>query len=1052
MITPLVVLARTNANTVASSISVHSAVSAPAIANSFTYPIASSNVRLKLGYGVQNSSLVGLNGCYWNAQTKKYVLFSKLWHAGEDWFAYTSAATTSIYAVANGIVKYVSPLSYSYPGGVIIIQHTLPDNTLVYSMYGHLNPNKMIVKVNQTVTKGQVIATGLVPQKSEGGDNTHLHWEIRYFFDGSGITKGPGYTNSCSAQPGPGYTWPGKPDNFVFMGQTYRWTNPSQFISTHMQVGLSPVNTTEDLASPCTAAAYSFRCAIIQANADGQGDTITFNIPSSDPGCKLTTIHGNQVSVCTITPTSGLPQMTASNTIINGYSQPGAQPNNLPLGSGDNAILTLRIDGSTGAGGFVLTGSASHDIIKGLEITGFNPYGLLLYPSSVTNNTISGNFIGTDGITALGNGAGIYIASGASSNIIGGSTPDTANLISGNSGQGIVVGAGTANSIQGNYIGTDSTGMVATRKQNTHPIKPPLSSSGLANGTGIAVFAAASSNMIGGTTTSAGNIIAHNSYGITTDGSSTTNIVNNTINSNFIGIQARNGESGDIINQNTISNNSDAGVLVGNSSNDSTHISIQGNSIFSNGGLGIDLYPADTVNCTGPTTGAPDDYTPCPVIKTATTTTVSGTACPACSVEIFVATNEGDDQGHGEGKILINSTSADNGGNWSISGTLSVGEEVTAIATTPSSSGYAETSEFAANVIVMPPPKTWHIISSPTIGAGGSLSAITTISPTDIWAVGSYNPTIDTSSQTLTEHWNGTKWSIVSSPNISSTNYLRGVAAVSSNDVWAVGGTYEGSAGPPTLIEHWNGSSWTTIPGPSPSSIGLNDLNAVAAVASNDAWAVGVYQDDSSGNYVPLIEHWNGTSWSVFSPNTVGELKSIAVVSANDIWAVGDSGGSTFTEHWNGSSWSFIPSPNSGSDGNYLTGLTALASNNVWAVGDYYDSRIIHETLVEHWDGSSWSIVSSPNSGTDQNYLNGVAANLPGNIWAVGSYTNDNVNADEALIENGNGTSWNIATSPVVTFSYLNAVAIDSVGNVWGAGYYFDNSTGYYQGFIEEYS
>src|SRR5205085_62370 len=113
-----------------------------------------------------------------------------------------------------------------------------------------------------------------------------------------------------------------------------------------------------------------------------------FNIPSADTGCKPTTINGTSVAVCTINPTSGLPWLVASNITINGYSQPGAQPNSQPLGGGDNAILTVQIDGSKGAGGLVLSGNATNDTIKGLEITN-STYGILLFPDTVTNNTIS---------------------------------------------------------------------------------------------------------------------------------------------------------------------------------------------------------------------------------------------------------------------------------------------------------------------------------------------------------------------------------------------------------------------------------------------------------------------------------------------------------------------------------------------------------------------------------------------------------------------------------------------------------------------------------------
>ena len=459
------------------------------------------------------------------------------------------------------------------------------------------------------------------------------------------------------------------------------------------------VNTTADYSPPCAILAYSLRCAINQVNTDGVVRPIWFNISSSDSGCQLQTIQGQNVYVCTITPTSGLPSLTTSNISINGYTQPGAHGNTLPIGSGDNAILTIRIDGSNGVGGLVLSCNATLDHILGLEITNFNPYGILLFPNTVQNNTISGNFIGTDGTNALGNGAGIYIASGASFNTVGLTTPIGANLISGNSGQGVVIGAGSGNVIQGNYIGTDSSGHAALHKNKGRHIPPPLRNYGIANSTGISLFAGASGNQIGGILAASTNIVSYNIDGITSEGGSNTAILNNTISYNFIGVKADSGETGDTIDQNIITGNTDAGVLVGNSSTDSTHVAIQANSMYANGGLGIDLYPADTVNCSGPTSGAPNDYTPCPIIQTATPTQISGTACTGCLVEVYIATNESDDQGHGEGQTFVGSVTADSSGNWSLSVSLSSGTQITATATTPSSPGPVETSEFAANVI-----------------------------------------------------------------------------------------------------------------------------------------------------------------------------------------------------------------------------------------------------------------------------------------------------------------------------------------------------------------
>jgi len=83
-------------------------------------------------------------------------------------------------------------------------------------------------------------------------------------------------------------------------------------------------------------------------------------------------------------------------------------------------------------------------------------------------------------------------------------------------------------------------------------------------------------------------------------------------------------------------------------------------------------------------------------------------------------------------------------------------------------------------------------------------------------------------------------WQIIASPNGSrQVNELHSVSALAENDVWAVGVSYntERTLGS-TLIEHWNGSRWSVVPSPNPSSF-VNKLNAVAAVSPNDVWAVG---------------------------------------------------------------------------------------------------------------------------------------------------------------------------------------------------------------------
>src|SRR5438045_3149994 len=90
---------------------------------------------------------------------------------------------------------------------------------------------------------------------------------------------------------------------------------------------------------------------------------------------------------------------------------------------------------------------------------------------------------------------------------------------------------------------------------------------------------------------------------------------------------------------------------------------------------------------------------------------------------------------------------------------------------------------------------TWSVVSSPNRGTDfNRLDAVNATSPSDAWAVGTGRATPSSQLLTLTEHFNGTSWSLVSSPSVgSSTNELLAVDAASATDAWAVGRYYSGS-------------------------------------------------------------------------------------------------------------------------------------------------------------------------------------------------------------------------------------------------------------------
>jgi hypothetical protein len=268
------------------------------------------------------------------------------------------------------------------------------------------------------------------------------------------------------------------------------------------------------------------------------------------------------------------------------------------------------------------------------------------------------------------------------------------------------------------------------------------------------------------------------------------------------------------------------------------------------------------------------------------------------------------------------------------------------------------------------------------------------------------------------------------------------VAVVSASNVWAVG--WQANRGiAQTLIEHWNGTQWSVVASPSPAS-GVNELFGVAVVTATNIWAVGFIANNTPSGPVQktLIEHWNGTSWSVVkspSPASPPVLNAVAVVSATNVWAVGNSGfNQTLIEHWNGTSWSIVksPSPASGDD---LRGVAAVSASNVWATGYTVNGSSI-QTLVQHWNGTSWQVVKSPNVGASP-ALWAVAAVSANDIWAVGSDNNSN-NVMQTLTERWNGTSWSVVKSPSPgsISTQLVGVAAISPTNVWAVGHADSNT------------
>jgi len=319
-----------------------------------------------------------------------------------------------------------------------------------------------------------------------------------------------------------------------------------------------------------------------------------------------------------------------------------------------------------------------------------------------------------------------------------------------------------------------------------------------------------------------------------------------------------------------------------------------------------------------------------------------------------------------------------------------------------------------------------QVVPSPFIN-NSTLSGAAIIAGNDIWAVGDIAGSSANTGVTLAEHFDGTGWSVIPTPAVAG-GMFSSVAGAAGNDVWAVGSQAAGSS-VTALIDHWDGTSWTVVAGPKLPKGSF--LTGVAALSATDAWAVGSEPAPSGSTFIfnPLVEHWDGTSWSVVtSPAFVNGLllKGISADAANDVWVVG---GNTVL-HFDGANWNRVPSPSKVS----LSTVTALSPGNVWGAG-VGPGLYFPRATIEHWDGTTWSVVSSPNPTTRGNsFLEGIAAVAANDVWAVGGGTGAG-----PVTEHWDGKSWTILATPSGVRA-LNNVAAHSDGTVVALGVGTNNS------------
>lgn len=166
-----------------------------------------------------------------------------------------------------------------------------------------------------------------------------------------------------------------------------------------------------------------------------------------------------------------------------------------------------------------------------------------------------------------------------------------------------------------------------------------------------------------------------------------------------------------------------------------------------------------------------------------------------------------------------------------------------------------------------------------------------------------------------------------------------------------------------------------------------------------------------------------------------GELLDVSADSPSDAWAVGANPTETtaFAMHWDGTAWSTVPVQLPGGIDSQLVAVKAISPTDVWAVGWYKNHQHHDMTLTEHWDGTAFSIVSSPNPGARSNVLRDVEATGPEDVWAVGATNIRSGQKARAIVEHWDGASWQLVTTTHLRQG-LSAVSAVAPDGVWVAG------------------
>jgi hypothetical protein len=341
-----------------------------------------------------------------------------------------------------------------------------------------------------------------------------------------------------------------------------------------------------------------------------------------------------------------------------------------------------------------------------------------------------------------------------------------------------------------------------------------------------------------------------------------------------------------------------------------------------------------------------------------------------------------------------------------------------------SGAGLAAAAALPADAAASP---RWRVVYHEYLAPPDQLDYAVVLAPgrSDAWALGGTYPT-NSPGHPVAVRWNGRRWSRVAMPDVGGG--IVAASAVSPSDIWAVTGV-------PADLLHWNGRHWSVVrrwPEPrAGSGLTAAQLTGVVAVSSTNVWVLGGV-DLYTGLVGQGTWHYNGKTWTHDRAGAGLDLVQGSALSASDIWATGQDNALSYSAvfRYAGHRWTPVRIP----AGDIPASIYAVSRTSVWAVGENVNSQTGPAALL-HYNGRTWSGLRTDVSG--RAIARTISPDGHGGVW----YTVQlQPSGDTVLVHRT--AAGRYSKIALAAGQYVDSLAlIPGSGSLWGSGQYIDNTS-----------